>query len=334
LNAGGPMGKPRGQMVCAPLTPHITVRRISNLGIEESFGFINEFASCEPHHGDKMPTSLLSCRACAKAKRRCGRQEPHCLRCRKRGVQCLYPPAKPSRFRLLTATEDAESPIELENLSSTARTLIWKHRYQSGSSQDDTSPEDTGSETLASVPSLELSPEQVLTIHHELVSSWFASRETWQVTQPPPPPAALVGTFSDDSTKPILEHIRRWFVQWVDTGSSPFIHAQVYRRRFPRAMQDAYMALTCYLHKTTSSRPIVFRLMEQRIKVLVGEAARPAGAPGARAGVVDLPAHRPLRRGHPSTPPRGDAYPDPESVDGRDGRTGRANAPSGRRIVK
>ncbi|CAK7227712.1 hypothetical protein SEUCBS140593_006668 [Sporothrix eucalyptigena] len=45
-----------------------------------------------------------ACRACAKAKRKCDKELPACLRCRSRGVVCDYPPTRPGTFVALYVT--------------------------------------------------------------------------------------------------------------------------------------------------------------------------------------------------------------------------------------
>jgi hypothetical protein len=60
-----------------------------------------------------------------------------------------------------------------------------------------------------------------------------------------------------------------WLTEWIETGSNPFIHRQLYRVCFPDEIQGAYMALSAYLHKTASNTQIVYRIIEDRVTKLV-----------------------------------------------------------------
>jgi len=76
--------------------------------------------------------------------------------------------------------------------------------------------------------------------------------------------------------KRLIRRIHRWLAEWVEKGSNPFIHSRLYRNRFPRCVQDAYTALSCYLHKTASNEKTVFRIIEDRAKQLLAEHGIPS----------------------------------------------------------
>jgi hypothetical protein len=77
--------------------------------------------------------------------------------------------------------------------------------------------------------------------------------------------------FSSADLKRILETTLRWLTEWVEQGSCPFIHQQLYRHIFPACIQDAYMALSTYMHKTAANEPMVFRIIEERVTRLVAQ---------------------------------------------------------------
>lgn len=62
-----------------------------------------------------------------------------------------------------------------------------------------------------------------------------------------------------------------WLDEWVETGCNPFIHAELYRHRFPRCIQDAYMVLSCHRAKRPSNRHLVRRLLVEKSQQLVDE---------------------------------------------------------------
>jgi len=108
----------------------------------------------------------------------------------------------------------------------------------------------------------------ISTFDSQPVSSWFASVKTWEVRYP----AALnENTFSVVDMKRHTKTIQGWLVEWVEKGSNPFIHSRLYQTRFPRSVQDAYSALTCYFHKTASNEHIIFKLIEDRVMHLIAE---------------------------------------------------------------
>lgn len=196
---------------------------------------------------------LRACDACAKSKRRCGKQILQCLRCKTRGIECSYAPAKPSQFVLLRDEDSTEfSPSSTSEL-----TLSSPGIYNAVAGEADLSME---IDLSGSSGGLEL-------IGDQLASGWFASLETWVVRFP----KVECRTWSTSDLKRFVDSIHRWMVQLVETGSNPFIHGRLYRTRFPRCIQDAYAALTCYLHKTEANERVVFRIIEDKVKELVSE---------------------------------------------------------------
>ena len=181
---------------------------------------------------------------------------PHCLRCRKREIECVYPPTRPTSFVL--CEEDDTFPNEHDLLPSSALRL-------STSSQALQS-----SDFVSYLPSLDTIVPTLSSdlVDHRSYSSWFTCPEAWkidrslQVEHNPLSPICL---------KRLITDIQVWLTQWVEKGSNPFIHSRLYQIRFPPCVQDAYTALTCYLHKTPANTQTVFQIIENRAKHLVAE---------------------------------------------------------------
>ncbi|KUJ09630.1 uncharacterized protein LY89DRAFT_274672 [Mollisia scopiformis] len=193
-----------------------------------------------------------ACDACGKAKRKCGKQTPRCLRCRTRGIECTYPPARPTRFVLLeddneTPVVEPEAPVE-NALELPVNSSILQTRGTGNIEVD-----------------LPASGEGL--IDDRLATSWFASLETWKVRFPRE--NQCLSVIAD--SKRFVTAIRRWLMQWIEKGTNPFIHKRLYQTRFPRSIQDAYTALSCYLHKTTSNEGLVLQIIENRATQLVAE---------------------------------------------------------------
>jgi len=197
-----------------------------------------------------------ACRPCATAKRRCGKQMPHCLRCRKRGIECTYPPTKRTSFVLCGG--DDTPPVDHDILpSSTLQWSVYSQGLQS-------------SEVDHSILSLGLNLSAISSdlVDDRLCSSWFTSPETWEIDR-----SLQVehNPLSITCLKRLVTDIHRWLTEWVEKGSNPFIHSRLYRTRFPRCVQDAYTALSCYLHKTPSNEQTVFQIIENRAMNLLAE---------------------------------------------------------------
>jgi len=76
-------------------------------------------------------------------------------------------------------------------------------------------------------------------------------------------------TLRSSDLKRHISELNRWLKQWVDTGSNPFIHKRLYQIRFPRCIQDAYMALSCYFKKTPSNEQVIARITEDNATQLL-----------------------------------------------------------------
>ena len=189
---------------------------------------------------------IKACGACAMAKRRCGKQRPQCLRCRKRGTECTYPPPKPTSFVLCGG--DEVSPVEQGILAS---------------SDPQQSAYSLGIQTRGTI---DAGPSLGLHLPRYSTSWWFSAPETWKIDHFPP---VARKAYSAVDMKRAMEIIHTWLAQWVEGGGNPFIHPRLYRHRFPRCIQDAYTALSCYLHRTALNEQAIFHIIADRAKELV-----------------------------------------------------------------
>jgi hypothetical protein len=195
-----------------------------------------------------------ACAACSMAKRRCGKQTPHCLRCRTRGIECTYPPPKPTQF--VRCGED--DTLQVEPDFSPCNTLQVSEYSPSLQSQAAGTRQSFWPDFPGFSGSL---------IDDRLASSWFASVETWKVSYP----EANQNPLSVPDLKRHIGQIRRWLTKWVEKGSNPFIHARLYRTRFPRCIQDAYAALSCYINKNEANEQNIFQIIETKATELVAK---------------------------------------------------------------
>ncbi|KAF5662571.1 hypothetical protein FCIRC_11456 [Fusarium circinatum] len=103
---------------------------------------------------------------------------------------------------------------------------------------------------------------------HAQLSSWFTSIHTWDTAYSE---RLVMDAFFSFDLDGYVGKVRGWLAQWVQTGSNPFIHRQLYSSRFPRSIQEAYMCLSCFLNKTPANEQLVMRLVEERSQVLLNE---------------------------------------------------------------
>lgn len=101
-------------------------------------------------------------------------------------------------------------------------------------------------------------------------SWWFARPETW-IIETAPKSMQIAGRFTSVDLDRLLKKIVCWLAEWIEKGSNQFIHHELYRHRLPRSIQDAYMSLSAYLCKTTSTEHMIFRIIEDRVTHLVAE---------------------------------------------------------------
>jgi hypothetical protein len=100
---------------------------------------------------------------------------------------------------------------------------------------------------------------------------WFASPETWMIEAAPPSLTSNPQRFNTTDLSRLLKTVVAWLAEWVEHGSNTFIHRELYRHRMPRCIQDAYMSLSVYFHKTAANEYMIFRIIEERVVQLVTE---------------------------------------------------------------
>ncbi|KAF2096852.1 hypothetical protein NA57DRAFT_58738 [Rhizodiscina lignyota] len=211
-----------------------------------------------------------ACRPCATAKRRCGKQTPQCQRCRRRGIECTYPPSKASSW-IPCGTFIAQG-----NSSFTYSTLQ--------SSLSSPLSQVTDGASLG----LDLSGPFNGLWNDSLASTWFTSPETWKVTHSP---QGEQRTFSIIHLKRQMAKLHSCIIQWAEEGSNAFVHPRLYQTRFPRCAQDAYTALLCYIHRTSSNERTIMQIMEDRIKQLLADHDTSIGNVSKDSAILDTLEH-------------------------------------------
>jgi hypothetical protein len=212
---------------------------------------------------------LKACHACHRAKRKCGKQTPLCLRCRKRGIECTYPASKPTCFVLCgDFNVNDENDLSFQDTSilpySDAAVPSWPTGIEITGANDDTLSLDVELQGLAGT--------DMSAVRCHSLTGWLTAPGSCEADSFPQPEGI---TLRSDDLKRHISRINRWLHQWVDTGSNPFIHQRLYKTRFPRCIQDAYLALSCYLKQTTSNEQVVTQIIEDRATQLLQDYAVP-----------------------------------------------------------
>jgi len=149
-----------------------------------------------------------ACEACATAKRRCGKETPHCLRCRRRGVECTYPPTKPTCFVLCGGDDTFPVEMDMDILPSSSLRL----------STCSPSLQTRGVDHARLSLSLDLPGLSNDFVGHRPDLCWFTSPETWEIDhflQVEYNPFSIMGL------KRLIRKIHRWLAERVEKGSNP-----------------------------------------------------------------------------------------------------------------
>ncbi|KAK3364697.1 hypothetical protein B0T25DRAFT_71257 [Lasiosphaeria hispida] len=182
-----------------------------------------------------------ACLACAKSKRKCGKQVPSCDRCSIRQADCKYPPSRPTCWVV----------SDYMNTPSTAPTRT------------------KGSQ--GPQPPLTSSWHSVTIT--DLQSAWFLTPDTWVIS--PVHTSDFIAMFLPPSA-PFLQrsikHLHLSITDWVAKGRSALIHSQLYADNLPRPIQDAYTTLSTYLTRTPQTDHIVQRIIASRLDQLTHDA--------------------------------------------------------------
>jgi len=219
-----------------------------------------------------MPAHAESnaCSACARSKRKCGRQMPSCARCADRGRSCVYPPsrsraASSSRPLLSDALRGSVPRVEdgllaevAGNTSSRTANLILADDLMLDLAFPLMDSDFTAPSSLIQTPSAPATR-----------ADWFLAPETWRISHRVDTSAAM--PVGKATMKKYVAVLQSWFERWVTTGSNPFIHPCLYSANSPACVQVAYATLASYIHRTPANTDTVLQIVEDRSNDLLRE---------------------------------------------------------------
>ncbi|KAK2776935.1 hypothetical protein FQN52_003268 [Onygenales sp. PD_12] len=205
-----------------------------------------------------MPTPAESnaCSACARSKRKCGRQMPSCARCAERNISCIYPP---SRSRAAPPYQPLLPDTSVEDDGLLAEAAL----------ADDLMLD------LASFPLMDVDFAALSSLTQPPTSApatnadWFLAPETWRIANRADHPVTVA--VGKATMKKYIAVLQSWFDRWATTGSNPFIHPRLYSTTFPACVQVAYAALASYIHRTPANTDTVLQIIEDRSTDLLQE---------------------------------------------------------------
>lgn len=196
----------------------------------------------------RVKSRQKSCITCARGKRRCDRQTPQCHRCLILGLDCVYKKRNTLEKDDCCKKDESCAGTELVPVVSDPETnLAW----------DITEP----------------------------LPSPFSSDESWSspldldiylnIAQIPPVITPIPTTFYPNiapvdrwSLNQLLRHIRTYPSTFARSGTTHFIHHQLYSGSLPDAMQEAFVICTAYISKTSSNEEMVYRILENKSTTL------------------------------------------------------------------
>jgi hypothetical protein len=219
-----------------------------------------------------MPTRAESnaCSACARSKRKCGRQMPSCARCADRSESCVYPP---SRSRVASSSRPLLSDALRGSVPRVEDGLLAEVAGNRSSRTANPILADDLMLNLAfpfidsdfAAPSSFIQTPSVPATR----TDWFLAPETWMISHGVDNSADV--PFGRATMKKYVAVLQSWFERWVATGSNPFIHSRLYIANFPPCVQVAYATLASYIHRTPANTEIVLQIIEDRSNDLLQE---------------------------------------------------------------
>lgn len=231
-----------------------------------------------------------ACSACARAKRKCGRQIPSCGRCQTRGVRCEYTTVKvalpfPSGRKDETRVASRDQAFHEASSSAPGQAIAVA-----------TAQLDTDQFFDLSVGDQPIQIDEMFPLNSSVLLRSPVTGFNLGVAAPPLPWYLEPGSWDIDHIadseygrpfascvlKDFIEEVQSWLARWVSTGTCPFIHSRIYTHQIPRCVQDAYTTLSTYQNRTPENKTIITGLVEERIKQLLNDQPKAkAGAPGA-----------------------------------------------------
>ncbi|KAK4098853.1 hypothetical protein N658DRAFT_568434 [Parathielavia hyrcaniae] len=220
-----------------------------------------------------------SCIQCAKAKRKCDKTSPSCLRCREREVRCEYL----SRLIPRGGSDTPELEQDNSDRASSTTSMLLDTR---------TSPTHGPSASLGSTASEPLHAIITDVTENTLNSRWFLSPESWIHQHSWMMPQYYNLPVSEKSLSNFTTKLKRWVDDWVRDEHSPIMHRLTYEDYTPECVEDAYTSLAAYNAASPGAKQTALRVMDSRVNKLLMSQTHDEDVDGiSSAFLLDTPAH-------------------------------------------
>jgi hypothetical protein len=216
-----------------------------------------------------------SCSECAKAKRKCGLEQPHCARCARQHLSCVYPPQPRVQAAVpQTATPQAESPdlhtvfeaaefaIEMSAMGSADLAFDFDIPAMPTGSTVDMLEFDfsAGASSLGALANMiDNSPN--------LEDQMAIQRNYTNVRKPFS--AGHLSPFARDRVGYSIEQYKLAPRMMVEQNCTPWSHPMLYDEHMPRSIQDAHAACALSITKNGTNAEHVARYITSRAEELV-----------------------------------------------------------------
>lgn len=210
------------------------------------------------------PSRRRSCLACTKAKRRCDNTLPSCVRCRRRGVECLYPVRKDISTSDAVQTDPVQTDPVTSKTTTDGYTFVPMQPCDLDLVLEPPTPAATLAVTMPPTPfSLDLpsfdAPSQLIPTPSLTISAPLAAAN-WNFV------SRIVSSHLGHAMDIIRDAPRLFVVE----NRLPWSHPLLYRDRMPRAMEDALSSCALYQAKNAVNTAVVLRTIDARLHDLLG----------------------------------------------------------------
>ncbi|KAF2852930.1 hypothetical protein T440DRAFT_391523 [Plenodomus tracheiphilus IPT5] len=211
-----------------------------------------------------------SCSECAKAKRRCGLQQPSCARCTRQHLACAYPPQPGSEDTIWNDVthvrnnnfDSTSTMADFENIGSTNLPFDFDVPTLPGSSVTGTLDFDL----LAGANSLD-SLSNIFGTSSDKTERLAVGRTTKQVMWPFS--SATLSLFARSRAEYCFEQLSLAPKMMVEQNCTPWAHARLFEEYMPRSLQEAHASCALYVTRNATNRAVVFQHINSRIAELV-----------------------------------------------------------------
>lgn len=208
-----------------------------------------------------------ACAACAKAKRRCGKQIPTCGRCASKGIRCEYSQSA-NTFSVPPRRSSGDGHISQDQVQSADHAVIPPLQASVSDTLLDLPEDPSNLEELLAMEFDYTVPPAMLNLNPKSYSlPWYLESASWDIVHAPP--AEITAPFCNSVFMQYIEKVRVWQSCWIKTGSNPYIHKHLYKFHMPRCILDAFTFLSTYINATPAIQPVVLHMLEERVRQLL-----------------------------------------------------------------